>query len=110
MPPKPAALILAPLAALLLGGCLARAAVDVATAPVRAVSQAADWATTSQDEADRARGREIRRREEQLGRLDADYQREVTRCEAGEAEACGRAVALRREIDALLPAIPREQR
>ena len=56
------------LMALLLSGCIARTAVDVVTAPVRAVGQVADWATTSQDEADRNRGREIREEEEELGR------------------------------------------
>jgi len=45
-------------ATLLLTGCIARTAVDVVTAPVRAGAQVADWATTSQDEADRARGRQ----------------------------------------------------
>jgi hypothetical protein len=49
-------------------GCIVRTAADVVTAPVRAVGQVADWATTSQDEADRNRGREIREEEERLGR------------------------------------------
>lgn len=50
--------------ALMLPGCVAKTALDVATAPVKAGAQAADWATTSQDEADRNRGREIRKQEE----------------------------------------------
>ncbi len=50
--------------ALLLGGCLARTAVDVVTLPVRAVGYGVDKATTSQSEADRNRGRAIRRQEE----------------------------------------------
>jgi hypothetical protein len=49
---------------LALGGCLARAAVDVVTLPVKAVGQGVDWMTTSQDEADRNRGRELRKQEE----------------------------------------------
>ena len=49
---------------LLAGGCVAKTAWNVATVPVRAGSQAADWATTSQDEADRNRGREMRKEEE----------------------------------------------
>ncbi|GLT02664.1 hypothetical protein GCM10007897_40850 [Sphingobium jiangsuense] len=53
-----------PIAALLLSGCVAKTAWNVATVPVRAGSQAADWATTSQDEADRNRGREMRKEEE----------------------------------------------
>ena len=56
------------LAALMLSGCIARTAAAVVTAPVKVVGQAADWATTSQDEADRNRGREIREQEERLGR------------------------------------------
>lgn len=55
-------------AASLLGGCVVRTAANVVTAPVRAVGQVADWATTSQDEADRNRGREIREEEERIGR------------------------------------------
>ena len=35
---------------------------------MKVASQAADWATTSQDEADRNRGRELRGREEELRR------------------------------------------
>ena len=50
---------------LLLGGCLARTAVDVVTLPVRAVGYGVDKATTSQSEADRNRGRAIRRQEQQ---------------------------------------------
>ena len=56
------------LMALLLSGCIARTAAGVVTAPFKVVGQAADWATTSQDEADRNRGRELRREEERLGR------------------------------------------
>lgn len=68
------------LMALMLSGCIVRTAADVVTAPVRAVGQVADWTTTSQDEADRNRGREIREEEERLGReyrecLD-DYERD----------------------------------
>ena len=86
----------------LTGGCLAKTAFDVATAPVRVVSQGADWATTSQDEADRNRGREMRRREEHLGDLQRDYEKQAERCERGREEACREAVAIRREIDAAL--------
>jgi hypothetical protein len=50
-------------AAFLLQGCVARTAANIVTLPVRAGSQAADWATTSQDEADRNRGREMRKQE-----------------------------------------------
>lgn len=52
------------LVALTLPGCVAKTALNVATAPVKAGAKAADWATTSQDEADRNRGREMRKQEE----------------------------------------------
>ncbi len=50
---------------LLAGGCVVKTAAKVVTLPVRAGGQAVDWATTSQDEADRNRGREMRKREKQ---------------------------------------------
>ena len=50
------------LAIQMLPGCVAKAVWDVATLPVKAAGQAADWATTSGDEADRNRGRELRKR------------------------------------------------
>jgi len=54
-------------AALALTGCV-RTVAGVVTAPVKVVSQGADWATTSQDEADRNRGREIRKQKEKEAR------------------------------------------
>lgn len=53
---------------LLLPGCLAKTALDVATLPVKAASAAVDAATTSQSEADEKRGRKIREREECMGK------------------------------------------
>lgn len=53
---------------LLSGGCVAKTAFDVVTAPVKVVGKAADWATTSQDEADRNYGRKMREKEEEEGR------------------------------------------
>jgi hypothetical protein len=52
--------ILLPL--VMLGGCVS-AAKTIVMAPVHIVSKGADWATTSQDEADRNRGREMRKQE-----------------------------------------------
>lgn len=49
-------------AAGMLQGCVAKAAFDVVTLPVKATAQAADWATTSPEEADRNHGREMRKR------------------------------------------------
>ena len=60
-------LILLPLVAVSLSGCLAKTALDVVTLPVKAASQGVDWATTSQDEADRNRGRQIRKQERREG-------------------------------------------
>ena len=55
------ALILVP--ALLLSGCINTVG-SVVTAPFKVAGKAADWATTSQSEADRNRGRAIRKAEE----------------------------------------------
>lgn len=92
-------------AALALQGCLARAAVDVVTLPVRAASAGVDAVTTSQSEADEKRGREIRKREERLGKLDRDYQRQLKRCENGDESACERSRAIYAEMKALSPGI-----
>jgi hypothetical protein len=67
-----------------LGGCIASAAVDIVTLPVRAASKTVDVLTTSQSEADEKRGRALRKREECIGKedrraarqeRDADYSR-----------------------------------
>ena len=57
---------------LALPGCIVRTAADIVTAPVKVVSKGVDWATTSQDEADRNRGREIRKEEERERRKNDD--------------------------------------
>jgi hypothetical protein len=51
-----------------LGGCVARTAYNVVTAPVRAASWGVDKLTTSQAEEDEKRGRELRRDDERRGR------------------------------------------
>lgn len=96
------------LAAIALQGCLAKAAVGVVTLPVRAVSKGVDLATTSQSEADEKRGREIRKREEQLGKLERDYDKAMERCGDGDDEACEKAQTIRAEMKALMPGIPVE--
>jgi hypothetical protein len=55
---RPASALFAAVALLLLPGCVTK----VVTAPIKATAKAADWATTSGDEADRARGRELRKK------------------------------------------------
>lgn len=91
-----------------LSGCLAKTAFDVVTAPVRVAGKAVDLATTSQSEADENRGREIRRREERLARLERDWRRAEHECGEGSERACRERDTLRAEIDALLPTIPYE--
>jgi len=93
---------------LAVSGCLAKAAADIVTAPVRIGSKAVDLATTSQSEADQARGREIRRREERLGKLEREYEKQSEDCRDGDQEACREAVEIRAEIEELLPSIPVE--
>lgn len=70
----------------LLGGCVARTAVDIVTLPVKAVSGAVDAVTTSQSEADEKRGREMRKREECIGKEERraarqDRAPDYSRCE-----------------------------
>ena len=69
-------IILLLLPAVLLGGCLARAAVDVVTLPVKAASKTVDVLTTSQSESDEKRGRALRKREECMGKEDRRAERE----------------------------------
>lgn len=61
-------LFLAPLALLLLPGCIAKTALDVATLPVKVASAGVDAVVTTQAEADRKRGAQIRRQEECIGK------------------------------------------
>ena len=91
-----------------LQGCLAKAALDVATLPVKAASRAVDLATTSQSEADEKRGREIRRREAELAKLERRYEEERRDCERGDKEACEDARETYAEIKRLPPSIPVE--
>lgn len=94
--------------AFLLQGCLAKTALDVVTLPVKVASKGVDLATTSQSEADAKRGREIRRREEELAKLERRYADERRACERGDDQACEDAAAIYGEIEALLPSIPVE--
>lgn len=70
---------MAPLALFALAGC--QTAASVVTFPVKAVGQGVDWATTSQDEADRNYGRRMREQEEREGRerrkADKDRERQL---------------------------------
>jgi uncharacterized protein YceK len=95
------AVIIALAALPLLTGCIS-AVKTVVTAPVKAVGQVADWTTTSQDESDRNRGREMRKREEQLGRLSRQRDKAAEKCRDGKVEQCQRAEVLDHEIEAVL--------
>ena len=98
------------LVSLLLSGCVANTIAGVITAPVRVAGKAADWATTSQSESDRNRGRALRHREERLGKLDRSYRESRRACERGEQSACERARSQYAEIEALMPSEPAERR
>jgi len=102
----PLKLILACAAVPLLGGCLAKTVVDVATAPVKIVSKGVDMATTSQSEADEKRGRELRKREERLGKLERDYRKLNEQCHDGSDKACDKRDEVGREMDALAGTSP----
>jgi hypothetical protein len=95
-------------AALALQGCLAKTALNVATAPVRVASKGVDLATTSQSEADQNRGREIRRREEKLGKLERDYEQQNKLCIKGDERSCEAARTTYDQIQVLLPTVPVE--
>jgi hypothetical protein len=101
-------LMLLSLALPLLGGCVARTLVDVATAPVKVASKAVDLATTSQSEADQKRGRELRKREERYGKLEREWRKQDGLCAKGDVDACSARDAIVRELDALRPTIPVE--
>ena len=81
-------------AALLLQGCVASIVSDVVTAPIKIVSKTADVLTTSQSEADEKRGRELRKREESLGKLARQRDKARERCEDGNKDACTKAAEL----------------
>ncbi len=93
---------------LMVSGCLAKTVVDVATLPVRAASKGVDLATTSQSEADENRGREIRRREERLARLERDYDKQMEECADGSRRACDQARGTYAEMQQIIPTIPVE--
>ncbi|SNT17150.1 hypothetical protein [Sphingopyxis indica] len=91
-------MLMAPLA---LGGCVSTVK-SVVTAPVKAAGQVADWSTTSQDEADRNRGRAMREREERLGELSRKRDKAAAKCRDGDEEQCQRAEVLDHEIEAVM--------
>jgi hypothetical protein len=95
-------------AAFALQGCLAKTAISAVTLPVKVASSGVDMATTSQSEADQKRGREIRQREERLGKLQRDYDKQIDRCGDGDRQACDQARATYAEMQMLMPSLPVE--
>jgi hypothetical protein len=96
-------------ALLLLPGCTA---LDVVSAPVKVLKtggKVVDVMTTSQSERDEKRGREIRRREERVGELQREYQKQSRKCEGGKESACRKAAQARAELRSLMPQVPYEQ-
>ncbi|WP_373476005.1 hypothetical protein [Sphingorhabdus sp.] len=83
----------------LLTGCVASVVKDVVTAPVKIVSKTADVLTTSQSEADEKRGREIRKREEALGKMARQRDKAREKCEDGNQDACATAAQLNEQIE-----------
>lgn len=94
--------IILPIAAfLLLQGCVTSVVKEVVTAPFKIVSKTADVLTTSQSETDEKRGRELRKREEALGKLSRQRDKAQAQCKNGDKSACKKAESLSDEIEAL---------
>ena len=74
----------------LLSGCVSTVA-SIVTAPIKIAGKAVDLATTSQSEADEKRGHEMRKQEEEIGKLERSYSRNAQKCREGDDDACDRA-------------------
>lgn len=92
-------LVLSAIVVLTLSGCVASVVKDVVTAPVKIVSKTADVLTTSQSEADEKRGREIRKREEALGKLARQRDKAREKCDDGNSDACAKLQQLDDELE-----------
>ena len=99
-------LFLAAIASVGASGCVAKTAFDVATAPVRVAGAAVDAVTTSQSEADEKRGRELRKREEELGKLERRYDDQLNDCSDGDQKACAKAQQTYDEMRKLMRGLP----
>jgi len=89
-------------AAIMLGttGCVASAVKSVVTAPVKVVSKTADVLTTSQSESDEKRGRALRQKEENLGKLSRKRDKAQRKCDDGKQSACDDAREYQAELEA----------
>ncbi len=92
--------ILAISACFAIQGCVAGIVKDVVTAPIKVVSKTADVLTTSQSEADEKRGRELRKKEENLGKLARKRDKARVKCDDGKQKACDDMHDLDEEIEA----------
>lgn len=92
-------LVLAVSSIILLQGCVASLVGDVVTAPVKIISKTADVLTTSQSESDEKRGRELRKREESLGKLSRQRGKARERCADGDTDACEKADDIQDQIE-----------
>ncbi len=72
---------------------------DVVTAPIKVVSKTADVLTTSQSEADEKRGRKLRKKEENLGKLSRKRDKAQRKCDKGKQSACEDLRELEAEIE-----------
>ncbi len=97
-------------------GCAAKTVFDLATMPVKttrdavgAGSKTVDLLTTSQGEADRHRGRQIRKAEQRLTRLEHRYRDQSEDCEDSDEDACRKRIETWDEIKALRPYVPQRQ-
>ena len=92
-------LLLALAASFVLSGCVVQLAADVITAPIKIVSKTADILTTSQSESDQNRGRKLREREQELGRLARKRDKQTSKCGKGNQGACEKAEEIDTEIN-----------
>ncbi len=91
----------------LLSGCVSTVA-SIVTAPIKIAGKAADMATTSQSEADEKRGRQMRKQEEEIGKLERSYSRNAQKCREGDVDACDRAEREYEELGELVDVRRRE--
>ncbi|WP_187335415.1 hypothetical protein [Novosphingopyxis iocasae] len=97
------------LAVPMLGGCLSTVA-DVVTLPVKiaktgvnAVGSGIDAVTVSQSERDEKRGRDLRRREERLGKLSRERDKLQRKCDRDPGnDACADLYKVEREMEYLM--------
>ena len=92
-------LVLAIAPMILLQGCVASMVSNVVTAPVKIVSKTTDILTTSQSESDEKRGRDMRKREEHVGKLSRQLKKVQERCADGDRDACKKARDIRDQIE-----------